>query len=300
MDLLTYGDRKYPQADVRSSSSGLKWAGIAAELRRHSTGEVSPGRACHMEVAMIVRRDRGAFVSRKGGGERQDVPIEPRRIWLCPIGVDVEFIRFERTMDILHFYLDPARFDDLSETVGGARVDAGSIRYLAGLQDDLIGQIGASFLTEMREETAGGKMLIETLALALTARLAHRYAQVGPTPANRLWERHGLDAGRLDRVVDHIVAHIDEDLTIERLAAVACVSPFHFIRMFKISVGAPPHRYVSGLRLERAKAMLADHDVPIVEIAAKCRFSSQPNFSRAFRRATGLSPGAFRKGQQPG
>lgn len=300
MNLLANGDLKYPQAHVGTSSAGLNWAGIAAELRQHSTSEVTPGPARHMEMAVILRRDAGAFVSRKGGGERQDLAIEPNRIWLCPIGVDVEFIRFERRMDILHFYIDPTKFDHLSEAAGGARVAAGSIRYLAGLEDDLIQQIGFTFLTEMREQTAGGKLLIETLALALTARLAQRYAQVGPLAPARLRARHGLDADRLRRVMEYLTAHLDEDLTIERLAAVACVSPFHFIRMFKMSVGVPPHRYVSSLRLQRAKEMLTIRGIPLIDIAARSRFSSQPNFSRAFRRATGMSPGAFRRANQPG
>lgn len=296
MSLLAHGDRKYPAAEVRTSSAALSWAGVAGELRRHGTSTVTPGSTGHMEMAVIMRREPGAFVSRKGGAQRQDLSIEPDRVWLCPLGVDVEFIRFERSMDILHLYLAPEKFDELSEATEGAPVRAGSIRYLAGLHDDLIRQIGATFLAEMRYPTTGGKTLVETLALALTARLAQRYSEAGPLPRDRLGVKHGLDEARLRRVLDYIAAHLFEDISVEALSSVACLSAFHFTRMFTASVGVPPHRYLSRLRLDRAKEMLASGEASLIDISVMCRFSSQANFARAFRRATGLSPGQYRNG----
>ncbi|HVI89651.1 MAG TPA: helix-turn-helix transcriptional regulator, partial [Dongiaceae bacterium] len=61
------------------------------------------------------------------------------------------------------------------------------------------------------------------------------------------------------------------------------------------SLGVPPFRYVSRRRLEQAMSLLADDTLPLVEIAHRSRFSSQASFNRAFRRAVGMTPGAYRR-----
>ena len=88
--------------------------------------------------------------------------------------------------------------------------------------------------------------------------------------------------------------HIDEEITVGQLAAVACLSPFHFIRMFRLRTGVPPHRYLSRLRLDSAKLLLIDGGPSLQSISDTCRFSSLSNFTRAFRRATGVTPRAYR------
>src|SRR5215470_4357786 len=77
---------------------------------------------------------------------------------------------------------------------------------------------------------------------------------VSPASAHPSWSREGLDRRRLFRVLDHIEANLEGDLTIDTMAAVACLSRYHFSRAFKKAMGQSPHRYVSGRRLERAKA----------------------------------------------
>ena len=103
-----------------------------------------------------------------------------------------------------------------------------------------------------------------------------------------------LDRHRLQRVLEFIEAHIEDDLNVATLASTACLSPFHFARVFKTATGKSPHQYVSARRLEQAKALLIQTDRTLADIALACRFSSQANFSRAFCRATGVPPGRYR------
>ena len=108
--------------------------------------------------------------------------------------------------------------------------------------------------------------------------------------------RHnGLDHRRLFRVLDHIEANLEGTLTIDTMASVACLSRYHFSRVFKKAMGQPPYRYVSGRRLERAKALLSNGDRSLVDIALSLSFSSQANFTRAFTKAMGQAPGRFRE-----
>src|SRR5258708_15568997 len=106
---------------------------------------------------------------------------------------------------------------------------------------------------------------------------------------------HRLDEIRLRRVLDYIAQHLDEHITVAQLAGVACLSPFHFARMFKAAVGMAPHRYVSHQRLEIAMVLLAAGQRSLSDIALSCQFSSQASFHRAFRRATGVTPGEYRR-----
>jgi AraC family transcriptional regulator len=104
-----------------------------------------------------------------------------------------------------------------------------------------------------------------------------------------------LDDVRLRRVLDYVTQHLEEDITVTDLAAVACLSKFHFTRMFASATGVPPHRYIRQERLRNAKTLLESDTRPLCDIAFRSRFSSQASFTRAFRRATGMSPGKYRR-----
>ena len=106
---------------------------------------------------------------------------------------------------------------------------------------------------------------------------------------------NGLNHIRLRRVLDYIAANIDDDVTLASLARIAGYSLFHFARKFTLAIGVPPHRYISGMRLERAKAELAAGKLPLVEIALNAHFSSQASFTRAFHRATGITPKEYQR-----
>ncbi len=69
---------------------------------------------------------------------------------------------------------------------------------------------------------------------------------------------------------DFIEAHVDEDLSIEALANEACLSPFHFARAFKAATGTSPHSYISNLRANKAKLLIAEGKLPLAEIAYTC------------------------------
>jgi AraC-like DNA-binding protein len=100
---------------------------------------------------------------------------------------------------------------------------------------------------------------------------------------------------RLRRVLELIDERPNDTMEIRELAAVACLSTFHFARMFKRNLGVPPHRYLAQRRLDIAKLRVAGGDEPLVQIAFAAGYSSQSSFTRAFRKATGTTPGDFRR-----
>ena len=101
---------------------------------------------------------------------------------------------------------------------------------------------------------------------------------------------------RINRVIDHIQAHLGEDLTVEGLAAVACFSPYHFHRVFRAMVGEPLYGFVRRLRLEKAANLLrVAPRKSVTEIALDCGFQSTAGFARAFRDQFGTSASNYRK-----
>ena len=103
---------------------------------------------------------------------------------------------------------------------------------------------------------------------------------------------------RLLRAKDRIDAASHEDWPVQRLARVSGVSQAHFARAFKEAFGVPPHRYLLTRRIERAKALLRDTDVPIIDVAFQTGWNSLGTFGRVFRDVTGESPGSLRAREQ--
>lgn len=102
-------------------------------------------------------------------------------------------------------------------------------------------------------------------------------------------------AARVNRVMDYIETHLDQNLTLEQLAGVACFSPFHFHRVFKAMTGETLNRHVARLRVEKAATrLLANPGASITDIALDGGFSSSAVFARAFRDHFGVSAGEWR------
>jgi AraC family transcriptional regulator len=123
--------------------------------------------------------------------------------------------------------------------------------------------------------------------------LAGRYVSERLVPLS-LAAGKPIDGRRMARVMAFVSQHIERNFTVADLAEAACMSPAHFARSFKATTGQCPHEFVSRIRLALAKRMLADQQLPISDIALSTGFSSQSNFSRAFRDATGMTPRAWR------
>jgi len=111
------------------------------------------------------------------------------------------------------------------------------------------------------------------------------------------WQQRRLEyTARINRVMDYIQVHLDEEMKLEKLARVADFSAFHFHRIFRSCTGEPIFQFIQRLRLEKAAAQLrANPATPITEIALDCGFSGSAPFARAFREAFGTTASHWRR-----
>jgi AraC family transcriptional regulator len=100
---------------------------------------------------------------------------------------------------------------------------------------------------------------------------------------------------RFAKVIDYIDAHLDEDLSVERLSQVASFSKFHFHRQFSNYAGITVSRYIQMQRLKRASHRLVfDVEARIIDVALEAGFETPESFARAFKRDYGQTPSEFR------
>lgn len=128
---------------------------------------------------------------------------------------------------------------------------------------------------------------------SLAVLVLHRLAVLARGRALGAPRSGGLAAWQARRVIDFLGDHLAQSTSLSDLAALVNLSPFHFARAFKHTVGVPPHRYQMMLRIERACEWLGRDGVTIAEVATAVGFQSTSSFARAFRQATGYSPTAF-------
>jgi AraC family transcriptional regulator len=295
MVLQTHGARKYPTSALLGSSAELGWSTISGELRSHPVSETPLIVPRHTEICLAVIGNENGLVRRTGAGQCQLTVPRTGAIWLSPIGVGDNNVTITAPIpQTLHLYLPAALFDRLSDDFNLPIAPAHSIRYLAGIRDEVIQHIGCSILSELTNETAVGRMYVETASLTLAARLLQKYCDSRacvPTESSA----HRLDHIRLRRVLDFIDANFKNDITLENLAGIAGYSAFHFARKFTLAMGIPPHRYISRMRLENAMAELAAGKLPLADIAFNAHFSTQASFTRAFHRETDMTPKEYQR-----
>ena len=122
-------------------------------------------------------------------------------------------------------------------------------------------------------------------------------ARVGGLPALRASTRAEL-ARRIGRAIELMHGAFAQPLSVEELARHACLSPFHFHRLFVAFTGETPHRYLRRLRLDRARALLRSGTVSVTDAAQACGFDSPTSFSTAFARQFGAPPRTFANSQE--
>jgi AraC family transcriptional regulator len=282
---------KHLPEEAFAASDGRRWAGLeAVRYREQPPNEIVVPPVTHDSLHLFLRTPKELEL--RCEGISRVIPPPAGSILVVPAGSSRRW-RWSSHSDSLHVFLEPglvARVAAEAFELDPARV---SVPPLDGLD---LPQLRAAMLAvndELTAEAPGGRLAAEALANVLAVQLI-RIASAPRPPARRTVG--ALPRGKLRAVVEYVEEHLDTGLTLEQIAAVAHLSPYHFARQFKATTGLPPYQYVLARRVERAKQLLREgDDLSLAEVAAAAGFSDQSQFSQHFKRLVGVTPGQFRR-----
>lgn len=184
-------------------------------------------------------------------------------------------------------------------------LDAGTERKLSPLsffnqlhrRDAAFNTLIQSIITSYKETGFNKLRFEEQLAALLSYHLQqHRHIAdtVNKLPPIRQATRVELYK-RLSRAMDLLRSGLYGEIDLDQLAGEACLSKYHFLRLFRTTYGLSPYQYIQQLRLEKARDLLAHSPIPVSDIALLLGFDNSQSFSRLFYQRTGLYPTRYRQ-----
>jgi AraC family transcriptional regulator len=276
----------YPPA---ATSGPLGWSGLRVEhFRGNPDLEVNLPSLTH-HLLLLYQRPPDLFSLRSEDLDRQGPP-PPGSVIVIPAGSPTWW-DWHGPCDSAQVQLEP----HLLTRVAAEALDLDPDRVILPPVYDLSHpQLRGAMLAldaELRAGGPGGRLMAESLANVLAVHLLRHFSSSGSADPHR---RSVLAKHKLRAVLEYIHEHLDGELSLDDLAAVVHVSPYHFARLFKNSTGLPPHQYVIARRIERAKELLRDRDLlSLAEVAVETGFSDQSHFTRHFKRLVGVTPRIF-------
>ncbi len=181
-----------------------------------------------------------------------------------------------------------AHWQDVLDEAGGGSVDDLQL-YRGSFHSPAIQSTLRNLWALAEEEGRPSRLLARAAGCEILAELCRL------SGAPLISPRGGLAPSTIQCCQELMHARLSEDISLDELAAEAQLSPYHFARMFKQSVGVPPRVYLTQLRMEKACELLALTDLPITDIAIQIGYSSSQVLARVFFKYQRMSPTAYRR-----
>lgn len=268
-------------------SGRLGWRGFRLEQHRVGRGEWLD--VCSLHATVVVQLEKRVSVDIKEGESETYT-----RHTICPGDVsvfspNVQFSsRSEDCGEFLMVSLDPSF---LTLTVPGLMENGHwELKMKIGVRDPLIHALCLALKDEVEQGGNSGTLYSETMATSLAVHLARHYCGQIPRPRDT---SGGLPQRHVRQVLEFVREHLHRDVTLREMAAVTGLSPFHFARLFKKSLGVSPYKYVLQQRIERAKQHLIRGEMPLAVVAVETGFFDQSHLTTHFRRHCGVTPRQF-------
>ena len=282
----------YPSSPLVRSDGQVR--PLASELLSLEYFEAEPGRMPTEVFAqhhiLINLREEPHRVENWRAGEHRDFTFRRSEIVVTPAGVESGWRWHERSKVIV-ITLEPEKLERFAQSELGILLTDRQLEDVPQFLDRDITDAGIMLL-EALEQRIGSAVMFESFARIFLTKLLQKYGR--ERDEERAFSA-GFTARHYKRVLDFVATHYGRSITLEEMAAEAGLSPYHFARLFKQTIGQPPYQFVLAYRIEQAKKLMADPTRPLVDIALACGFSDQAHFSRVFKRLSGSTPTAWRK-----
>jgi AraC family transcriptional regulator len=199
-------------------------------------------------------------------------------------------IRNPGAIDWVHYLVPRATLDSLTDDAGTRAIKR--LHCVYGTPDAVLHHLTQLMLPSLNRPEMFSQLFMDSFTLMVCSHLVGRYGQLHE-PLRQI--KGGLAPWQSRRVVELLQQHLDGQVKLTTLAKECRLSVSHFARSFRISFGASPHRYLILRRVEMAKALLADTNNSLVEIAAQTGFSDQAALTRTFAAIVGATPAKWRR-----
>jgi AraC family transcriptional regulator len=282
--------RRYPAAPTGSlllSSAPFGWSGIVVEQHRLPPAEMPEHSVIGHGISVNVGAQPTSFAWTRARNGWNDRPTNPGDCRILTHG-ESHPTRWLQTYNEISLIIRPQFVADVVKD--GMAADRIEFASRHSVVDPVIADFASTFRAELTGDAPNGVLYAETLTVGLVLHLLANYGVAKPKVSS---PRGKLNAFQLRSVIGFIDAHLGEDVSLMALARQAHVSPFHFARLFRRTVGIPPHQFVLRLRIQRAIGLMKSRTFSLAHIAAECGFHDQPHFTRAFRTVTGTTPAAY-------
>ena len=286
----THGRAVRPGNRLFANSQDAGWRSLHAAI-------LEEGPFCATESAighpmLIYHLTRPTEVSRKiEGGPGNRALIGPRRICLTPGDATARWEHHGHP-EILQVYLRSSIYQAAVSEIYNCDGSHAELVPRFAMMDPMLEQLAISLAAALRDGTAEDGLYIDTLAQMMAVHLARNHSSQSREP--RLQISQTISGNKMRRVIEYIEENLDSDLSLEAMAAEVNLSPIYLARAFKAAVGQSPHQYVLARRVERAKELLRNTEMNVVDVALSSGFSSQSHLSYWFQRYVGVSPAAYR------
>ncbi len=268
------------------SSRKIAWEGISLEHLHLPASDISDVTAMSHHLTLQLGTPKTIEVKVNGKFSRQQ--MIPGNVCITPVQ-HFHGIRWQSEMEVLTMTLEPSFvMKALQESVNPERVELIMHR---GQSAPLIREILLALKVELEAGCPSGRLYGEAMGTALAVHLLKTYTTL-QSKSFRSGDR--LPQHKLTQVLEYIQVHLDQDIRLADLAALAGMSQYHFCRLFKRSLEVTPHQYVMQQRIERSKQLLKQKGVAIADIALMCGFKTQSHLTTLFRKSTGITPRSFR------
>ena len=261
------------------------WPGLRLEAGTNNIAAVDDATGLHHYISLNLDPRPVTFEVKDEGGPFRRFVLRRGAAWICPAGQRIS-VRVNSDFHYLRASIDPVYFDRL--VTGTTNDSPVELRRQHGIANSQIGHILGALVAESDDGNPGGLAFVDALAIGLSRQLA-LYAGVRKPRAAPL--RGGLSAAARRRTLELMEANLDVNVSVQFLATEVGLSPAHFSRAFKETMGLAPHQYLLHRRLERSRRMLESDNAVLANVAQRAGFADQAHFTRFFKREYGVTPG---------
>lgn len=235
--------------------------------------------------ALLVNLSSQGSARGKVGGKWFDDELHRGQVSFVPQGLDFE-LEFPSSNGSLLMFLPDGMLRSSMDEMGVA-----SVAPILMKSHERLRQLISLVDNEIRSPGFASNLMIDGIMRAISSILVRGDFPADAYPADRVH----ISRVKLNRVIEFVEAQLDQDISLDDLARIAELSPFHFSRVFKLTTGETPYHFVCSRRLARAQQLLIESNMGLAELALACGFASQSHFTAAFSKAFGTSPGRYRR-----